>query len=56
MSNFIDILSTQESQLSQRGRAMLRVIEQFAKSFKIICHSRWHHWNGMCTSLSGTVL
>ena len=35
----------QEAQLSQRDRATLRVIEYFAKSFKITQdHSKWHCW------------
>jgi len=32
-----------KTQLSQRGRAMLRVIEYFAKSLKVTQgHSKWH--------------
>jgi len=40
-------LDWQEAQLSQRGRAMLRVIEYFAKSLKITHrHSKWRCWEG----------
>jgi len=35
----------QEAQLSRRDRATLRVIEYFAKSFKVTQgHSKWHCW------------
>jgi len=35
----------QEAQLSQRDRAMLHVIEYFAKSFKVTRgHLKWHCW------------
>jgi len=44
---------TQEAQLSQTGRAMLRVIEYFAKSLKVIRNDTLQ-W-GMCMSLSRTV-
>ena len=44
---------TQEAQLSQTGRAMLRVIESFAKSLKVIRNDTLQ-W-GMCMSLSRTV-
>ena len=37
----------QEAQLSQRGRAMLCIIEYFAKSLKVSQgHSKWHCWVG----------
>ena len=43
----------QEAQLSPRDRAVLRVIEYFAKSLKISQghlksqgHSKWHSWEG----------
>jgi len=35
----------QEAQVSQRGRAMLRMIEYFSKSLKVTQgHSKWHPW------------
>jgi len=35
----------QETQLSQRDRAVLRVIEYFAKSLRVTQgHSKWHPW------------
>jgi len=44
-------LSKQEAQLSQRNRAMLRVIEYFDKSFKITQgHSKWYSWLEQCVS------
>jgi len=37
----------QEAELSQRDRAMFRIIEYFAKSLKITqSHSKWHSWDG----------
>jgi len=35
----------QGAQLSQRGRAMLRVVKNFAKSINVTqCHSKLHRW------------
>jgi len=43
-------LTRQEAQLSQRDCATLRVIEYFAKSFKVTQgHSKWYPWVG-CVS------
>jgi len=40
---YADSKCLQEAQLSQRDRATLRVIEYFAKSFKVTeGHSKWH--------------
>jgi len=37
----------QEAQLSQRDRALLRVIEYFAKSLRVTQgHSNWYSWEG----------
>jgi len=41
------VLKNQVALLSQKGRAMLRVIEYFAKSLKVTQdHSKWHCWVG----------
>ena len=47
------MLWIQEAQLSQRGRAMLRVIEYFAESLKVSQgHSKWHCWVGRSIPLN----
>jgi len=39
----MDLQRKQEAQLSQRDRAMLRIIKDFAKCFKVTQdHSKWH--------------
>jgi len=47
----------QEAQLSQRDRAMLRVIECFAESLKVTQgHSKWYHskaWYGFLFTFRG---
>jgi len=46
--NFVSHLTVvQEAQLSQRNRAMFRIIEYFAKSLKLAQgHSKWYPWVG----------
>jgi len=43
-----ELISSVHKELSfRRDRAMLRIIEYFAKSLKIAQgHSKWHHWVG----------
>jgi len=41
----VHVLSRQEDQMSQRGRAMFRVVDYFAKSLKVSQgHSEWQPW------------
>ena len=41
----VHLLSRQEDQMSQRGRAMFRVVDYFAKSPKVSQgHSEWQPW------------
>jgi len=41
---YVPVSKKQEAQLSQKGRAMLLVIEYFAKLLKITQgHWKWHH-------------